>query len=340
LNKEIGTTWSQIFLFDVPDLGFLSKILIESTITSADDETNDVSSIEQYLGENMFDYIELRTSRGFQLISSVRPEYLKMRRDTSNYDLLTKLNVAMTPSNNLINGAIGNVVTPCFFNIFEHPSKFLDTRHTEKLIIVAKVADSYLDAGLTGEISSITYKAHFTFFVPDTLDLYKEDNKIVKLLHDCFYERSYDCPADTNGIIELKNIEVNRKVFATHLLLIDDNKRRANINNVSIKINGTDFYDASHNINILDEGWYGKEGIETDNIESGHEGNNNTYSINWGLFLDRNRDTGGINFNDIKPVDIEVRYSTSNDYTLKVFHEYYEFLEINSNGNLIKKYIY
>lgn len=320
--------YGSIVRFQLPKYGHLVKAFIESSITTAGDNSASLSNV----GERVFEWIELQTVRGSQVIQRTTENYIRMRIDNLDDATCKRMNI-LTEPNTAFNNNTVIVYTPFFGFFSEHPNKFLDIDFCEPLQIVAKINDNKTLMGLDEDITEFSFRLHLTYFTTfgnTALNPYKYP--ITYLTSNEYNELPITLSL---GDTTAKSIlGVDKSVFATHFLIKNSTQDIFNISDITIKVDGKTFYESSNRLSLMDYGWYSHSGLNIDTVRPAENLGNRFFSIFWSMFQDRNHNTLCINFNDLGAVEAYITFPTLNDATCKLYiiHEYFDFTTINDKG--------
>lgn len=342
-----GSTHGQTMRFKIPRYGLLAKCVLEATpnTTNLGAGTNN----QVRLGERLYSNVELRSHN--RIISSQGPEYCSARIDNLSQEANNAYSSVTQPSPAFPgSGTVTSTVyTPLFFPFFEKTSNFLDVKFTESLELSVTVNTSAA-MGLLGDFNSCTYKLYCWYV---NLSQEAEQAYISKNFpaNAPFTMLSYNQYTEV-PVIELapgageRTVEVdlktNNAVFATHIMVQkSDTKEYVPVNEFTLTATGRELVKMNDRLNIFDTGSYGVSASTSgassgSNIEYNAAAKALTYY--WGMSRDRSYNSGAAAFQNLNAPRATVKYTAagSQNYTITVVHEYYNYISINpSDGSIL-----
>lgn len=329
---ENSPTYGDIIYFDLPRNGLLSRLILETTVSSTLDNT----VYQDNIGERIFEWIDLQTVAGSRSIQKTTSEYISLRTSQLDDSTNSRMSILMNPDPSLDTINTFSIVYTPFYGYFsEHPKKFIDTKKVEDLQLVVKIAPSYTFMGFQNALTGLSFRLHATYFTTVT------DTPVPRsmlTLHEFQEPTKVISTGSTSTSIFLT---ANRSIHSTHFLLKSAEQDLFNFNSVQFKVDGKSFYDTTKRLALLDYGIYEKAGYEIDNIRPSQNLGNRFLSIYWSLYGDRNHNTLCIDFTNLGAVEVTLTFDAlDGDYTLYTIHEFWDIIDINEGGEIMRSYIH
>jgi hypothetical protein len=124
----------------------------------------DNSIVQPFLAANLFQKIYLETRSNVKGIQMWSNNYTYGRILQESHEKIQKLMTICAPSQTMTTGSTTVCYLPIYGFFQDHPSKYIDTMITEKLMLNFWSNSSFAEAGLSADLTEIKVKPIYTFY--------------------------------------------------------------------------------------------------------------------------------------------------------------------------------